>query len=369
MKRLLAILLVLTLSAGLFVGCGKAEAPAQAAQQTQKPSEEILEPVEDDGIMKILLIGHSWGVDSAFMFPDVCKNEGVEQLVVGFLYHGGCRLVQHLEFAKTNAAQYAYYEYDISKDDGWQRAKSDGSFEYCPAGAANDIYINDGSIAQTLEYAISRHDWDLIVLQAGSPEAADRLDSHYSSKGLSLNLTGYIQELRDYVLSKDPEPRTVPDFAWNMDWTYPKDPSVRTEATNQMMAREFESSELKHYEVVAQVCQEKIAPNFEWKYIFPNGTTVQNLKSSTWENAKLYRDYGHVTDFGRWCAAYTWYCTIFGKDIADCSFAPMNHKVVFDQLSRQYRKDLELTQAQKDLMVEAVSNALKNPYQVTQSQY
>jgi len=369
MKRLLALVLALVLALGVLSGCQKEAAPTQPAGQAQKPNEEIQEPAKDDGIMKILLIGHSWGMDSAFMFPDVCKNEGVENLVFGFLYHGGCRLVQHLEFAKNNAAQYAYYEYDISKDDGWQRAKSDGSFDYCPAGAANDIYINDGTIAQTLEFALLRHDWDMVILQAGSPEAADRLDTHYSSKGLSLNLTGYIQELRDYVLSKDPEPRTVPDFAWNMDWTYPKDPSVRSDATNQMLAVEFEGSELKHYEVVAQVCKEKIAQSFEWKYIFPNGTTVQNLKSSTWENAKLYRDYGHVTDFGRWCAAYTWYCTIFDKDITDCTFAPMNHKVVLDQMSRQYQKNLELTQEQKDLMIEAVGNALAKPYEVTQSKY
>ena len=33
------------------------------------------------------------------------------------------------------------------------------------------------------------------------------------------------------------------------------------------------------------------------------------------------------------------------------------------------KKDLEWTQEQKDLMIEAVGNALANPYQMTQSQY
>ena len=367
MKRLLSMLLVLVLSVGILGGCQEKAAPTQTA--VQENPEENLPPVEDDGVMKILLICHSLGVDSVFMFPDICKSEGVENMVVGFLYRSGCRVVQHVDYAKANARQYAYYEYDISKDDGWQRADCNGNFSYCPAGAANDIYIEDGSIAQTLEFGISRHDWDMVILQGGATETAGRKDSYYISKGHEVNLTGYIQELRDYVLSKDVEPRTVPEFSWNMVWTPPKDPAVRKEGTNALLEREFEGSELKEYEVMAKNCEETVVPNFDWAYVFPNGTTLQNLKSSTWENAKLYRDYAHVTDFGRWAAAYTWYCTMFDKDITACKLAPMNYKVVLDEASRLLKKDLEWTQEQKDLMIEAVGNALANPYQMTQSKY
>ena len=369
MKRLPALLLVLVLSVGMFAGCQKEAAQPQEPAAEQKPSEEQLPPVEDDGIMKILLIGHSLGVDSIFMFPDICKSEGVENMVVGFLYHSGCRVVQHLDYAKANAAQYAYYEYDMSKDDGWQRADANGAFDYCAAGSANDIYIEDGTIAQTLEFGISRHDWDLVILQGGSFESAERKDDYYTSNGHEVNLAGYIQQLQEYVLSKDIEPRSVPQFAWNMVWSLPKDPAVRKESSNAKLNREFEGSELKQYEAMAEVCKNKLSTTFDWAYIFPNGTVLQNLKSSTWENALLYRDYAHVTDFGRWAAAYTWYCVMFDKDITECKLEPMNHKVVLDQMSRQYKKDLEWTQEQKDLMIEAVGNALANPYQMTQSKY
>ena len=366
MKRLLSLLLVLVLSVGIFAGCQEA-APNQPAEQDDL--EENLPPVEDDGVMKILLICHSLGVDSVFMFPDICKSEGVENMVVGFLYHSGCRVVQHLDYAKENARQYAYYEYDISTQDAWLRADCNGNFSPCAAGAANDKYIEDGSIAQTLEFGISRHDWDMVILQGGATETAGRKDSYYISKGHEVNLTGYIQELRDYVLSKDVEPRTVPEFSWNMVWTPPKDPAARQEGTNALLEREFEGSELKQYEVMAKNCEETVVPNFDWAYVFPNGTTIQNLKSSTWENTKIYRDYAHVTDFGRWAAAYTWYCTMFDKDITACKLAPMNYKVVLDQVSGLRKTDLEWTQEQKDLMIEAVSNAMKTPYAVTQSQY
>ena len=363
MKRLLAILLVLCLSAGLFAGCGEKE-PQQPAQQ-----ENNLPPVEDDGVMKILLIGHSLGVDSAFMFPDICKSEGVENLVVGFLYHSGCCVVEHVDYANANAAQYAYYEYDISKDDGWQRANCYGVFDYCAPDAANDMYIENGEIAQTMEFGISRHDWDKIILQAGLFESADRKEGYYTATGHELNLTTYIQQLMDYVLSKDIEPRSVPTFSWNMIWSAPADPSVRTESTNNILNKEFEGSELKAYEEMARVCKEIVAENFEWEFIFPNGTVIQNMKSSSLENKEIYRDYAHVTDFGRYAAAYTWYCVLFDKDIAECKLEPMNYRVVRDTFYRNYKKNYELTDEQKQMVIEVVGNAISNPYQMTQSQF
>lgn len=363
MKRLFSILLALVLSVGIFTGCQAAsKQPA-----VQEPSKETLPPVEDDGVMKILLIGHSLGNDSVFLFPDICKSEGVENMVVGFLYHSGCRLVQHLDYAKENARQYAYYEYDISKDDGWQRAKADGSFVYCPAGAGNDKYIEDGSIAQTLLFGIQRHDWDLVVLQGGLAESANLQDNYYISNSKQLNLIGYIQELMDYVSENDIEKGSPTKFAWNMVWSYPVDRAVRADSANQILDLYYGGDEHKLYLEQVSVLKDTIEPAFDWAYVFPNGTVIQNLKSSTWESTKIYRDNVHVTDFGRWAAAYTWYCTIFDKDITICKLAPMNHKVVLDEASRLGKMDLEWTQEQKDLMIEAVSNAMKTPYAMTQS--
>jgi hypothetical protein len=69
MKKSICLLLALTLCLGIFAGCGNKN------QEPETPK------AEDDGIMKILLIGHSTGVDSAYMLPAVAKNEGVEKLV------------------------------------------------------------------------------------------------------------------------------------------------------------------------------------------------------------------------------------------------------------------------------------------------
>jgi len=365
MKRYLAFLLALVLCFGLCACGGNTAEP----EETQ-PTEPEQPKVEDDGIMKILLIGHSLGVDSAFLFPDVVKNErGIDKLVVGFLYHSGCRIAQHLDYAKENARQYAYYEYDISTQDQWLRADCNGNFTPCQAGAANDIYIEDGSIAQTLQFGIQRHDWDMVILQAGSGESANRKDSWYKSAGKELNLTGYIQELKDYVLANDIEPGSVPKFSWNMVWSSPKDPAVRSDSTNLMLLTEFEDSEYNYYKVMSKTLQEVVEPNFEWEYVFPNGTTIQNLKSTKLKNAEIYRDYAHVTDFGRLAAAYTWYCVLTDTAIEDCKIPPMNHKVLLDKLARNTGKDMELTEEYRAILIEAVGNAIKNPYDILPTQF
>ena len=65
MKKYLAFLLALVLGLSLCA-CGK-----NTPQEPKPAPQEETPKVEDDGIMKILLICSSLGVDSAFMFPDV----------------------------------------------------------------------------------------------------------------------------------------------------------------------------------------------------------------------------------------------------------------------------------------------------------
>jgi len=360
MKKYLALLLALALCLSLCA-CG----PGAAGD----PTETTNQKVEDDGILKILLIGHSLGIDSSFMFPDVAKNEGMENLVIGVLYHSGCRVAQHVSYAQTNAAQYSYTEYDISKQDQWLRADCNGNFSTFEPGGGTDKYIEDGSIAQTLQFGIQRHDWDIVILQAGSSESANYRDSWYATNGKTLGLPGYVQELMDYVNSQDIEPATPFRFSWNMVWSSPKDPSVRRDHTNEMIKTAFEDSEYVYYKSMVSVLQNELLPNFDFEFVFPNGTTMQNLKSTKLASAEIYRDYGHVTDFGRLAAAYTWYCTLTGTAIEDCKIPAMNHKVLLDDVARNTGKDMVLTEEYRAMLVEAVGNASKNPYDILPTQF
>ena len=360
MKKYLALLLALALCLGLCA-CG-----GSSAEDTT-PTEPEAPKVEDDGIMKILLIGHSLGTDSSYLFPDICRNEGMENLVFGRLYHSGCRMAQHVDYAMADAAQYSYDEYDISKDQCWQRAYSNGTFFNNEPGKPTDTFIEDGTIAQTIKFALQRHDWDLVILQSGLFEAANIKDSYFN--GRELNQVKHTQELIDYVLANDCEPGSVPQFAWNMIWSTPADRAVRQDSSNKLLDLFCGGDHHELYLQQTKVFTDELAPAFDFAYIFPNGTAIENLKGTKLADKDIFRDFGHVTDFGRMVAAYTWYCVLTGTDIADCKIPPMNHKVLLDALARNTGKDLELTEEQKAILVEAVGNAIKNPYNTTASQY
>ena len=59
--------------------------------------------------LKILAIGNSFSTDCMQYLYDIMKSGGVENIVLGNLYYGGCSLAQHLDFAKNNKPKHTYY--------------------------------------------------------------------------------------------------------------------------------------------------------------------------------------------------------------------------------------------------------------------
>ena len=76
-----------------------------------------------------------------------------------------------------------------------------------------------------------------------------------------------------------------------------------------------------------------------------------------------------VIGHSRVMAAYVWYCGITGTDIKDCKLDPIPYDNLLDKSYGMLKKPMELTQQQKDILVESVSNAFANPYALTPSQF
>ena len=354
MKKFLALTLALCLCFGLLA-CGGGEEPAETPGVTEPAK------VEDDGVMKILMIGHSLGNDSTYMLPDIARKQGVTNLVMGVIYHSGCRLSQHVDYINNNAAQYAYYEFDISTEqECWMRADAAGSFHAFHSGDGNDDLINDGTIAQTMQFGIQRHDWDIVVMQAGVFEAANVTDGDYTP-----NYAADIKTIQDFVLANDKEPGTTPKFVWNMTWACPSDiMTYGNEFYANHTGDNFDGDTDKMYEAIAATVKDVVAPAHNWAHIIPSGTALQNARAK-YGPRELYRDFIHASDFGRAIVGYTWFCTLFGKNIEELEIAPIDSELLNDYLMRNTGKDLELTEEQKTVLVESVKNAMANPYAVT----
>lgn len=318
------------------------------------------EPYEDDGILKVLMIGHSLGMDSVYFFPEVYKEETSKDVVVGLLYHSGCPLYNHVNYLNSNAKQYAYYEFDTRKDNRWRRSDCDGVFNYVAPGTANDTYINDGSIAVTMKFGIQQHDWDLVATQAGVWEVAGK-----GTSSSNATITKNIQTIRNYVINQDIEKRSTPDFAWNITWAPPsKESGLLNDSYTNSFTSYFNCDTDAMFGQIARVVQEAVEPAIDWKYIIPSGTALHNAKT-VMSDTLLYRDTVHASDFGRLMIAYTWLCRIEGTSIDDYDITSIYCQLRRLAADRNSGKDYELTSTEKANLKKFVKAALETPYAIT----
>jgi len=359
MKKILVLCLSLVILMSLISGCVKQE----QVQEKTPVEEQTITKVEDDGTMRILMIGGSLGYDTMYMMPAVLKNEGVENFAVGILYRSA-GLKSLTPYAKSGNPEFAYLEYVSGQDQAWRRADCNGYFLTSIPDEATDKYIEDGSIAVSAEFGLKRMDWDVVVIMSASNEIT--------------NVTGDLNmknadAMMEYVKVNDVEPATVPEFGWHMVWSLPVDSSLWNAARRDFMEKYYPGQDATAmYEDNVRSTKDIVLPAIEGKvtYVFPCATALQNAKTSTLVTDKdIHRDFIHGTDYARLIAAYTWYCGLTGVDIRDCKFGPVPNAIVRDAKTRITGKDYEMTEELKNLLIESVENAYKESFAVTQSAY
>lgn len=335
MKRFLALMLAVLLVFGLCA-CG-----GETAQQSGEPTTEATEP-EKAGIpkkdtLKVLTLGHSLAVDSNHMLALVAAAEGYSGLTVGTLYYSGCPLYKHVEFLTGNMPEYNLY--------------LSNSANPAPPTVLMDVTMYD---------ALRHDNWDVIVIQAGVFEIAK--DETFTSDNLKV--------IMDYVDQNKFNKDAV--YVWNMTWVPPIDRELMAQYPYSPNTYEsgyvaFGFDRTNMYNNVTRCVSQHILTNDKFVAVIPSATVMENALSSYMTEKDIHRDYVHASDYTRVATAYAWYCTLMGIDHID--------EVKMDTIPAKYFRsltglqDYTFTQAEKDLLVESVNNALKNPLQMTQSQY
>ena len=96
--------------------------------------------------------------------------------------------------------------------------------------------------------------------------------------------------------------------------------------------------------------------------IIPTGTAVQNLRTSYFGDT-LTKDKLHLNHVGRIMAAYTVLATVTGEPITEINIS------TFAKDRTENFPITEVTEQDKLAIMEAVNNAIANPYQITESIY
>lgn len=292
----------------------------------------------------------------------MAQNEGMTDVTFGSLYRSA-GLTKLTPYAKSDMPEFAYLEYVAGEDQVWRRAYSNGNFTYSVPSEANDKYIEDGSIAVSAEFALQRMVWDIVIIMSSSSEITNVSND--------LNMAN-AEALMNYVREHDADPATTPKFGWHMVWSLPEDSTLWNDARRKFMEKYYNNDAMAMFADNVNNTKQIVVPALEGKveYIFPCATALQNAKSSTLvEDKDIHRDFIHGTDYGRLIAAYTWYCVLTGTDIRDCKLGPVPNGIVRNDQIRNTGKDYEISEEWKQVLIESVENALKNPYELTQSTY
>ena len=269
----------------------------------------------------VLFIGNSYSDDTIDLSYNVAKSAGFKTIEIATLYYPGCTIDEHLDFIKQNKAAYVYRYFkedgtlSVSTDIGW------GNENLIPADAK-----------YTAKKAIIEKPWDYIILQQGSRDSGH--PASYKNIGA----------LIDYVLANATDKNVK--LAFNMTWAY------RQGSSNGGFAG-YNNDQQTMYDGIIESVKTQILPNKNFVAIIPNGTAVQNARTSFVGDRLTRDDADHLTkDFGRYIAAMNFVCTISGVSVDDITYAPAN-----------------LTKDYIAVAKESVKNSIANPYEVTPSRY
>ena len=320
--RLLAILLVLLMICGCNVDteisdgategttAATKDTAATTVQTTNSTSKnendgntDIENNEKEDKTLKILTIGNSFSDDTMQYMYQIAKAAGYEDITLGNLYIGGCSLDTHANNAKNNKGAYEY------------RRNNSGSWVTTPSFKMDD--------------AIAEQDWDFISLQQAS--------------GSSGKAETY-SEL-SYMISHVRELAPNAKLVWNMTWAYQQN-------SDHGEFYKYNNSQTFMYESILSAVKDRVVPQEEISLIVPNGTAIQNARTS-YLGDTLTRDGFHLTlDMGRYTAGLTFFYAITGRSIENLSYMPAG-------VDKNLQK----------IAIESAMNAVKSPTKVTNSKF
>ncbi len=291
----------------------------------------------EEDIIRILSIGNSHGNDSNWLLREVFLQQDPDRrVVVGVLYHSGCSVEMHVNYAKNNSQEYIYYK---NVDGAW-------------------VGYEDSTLLDGLQ----DERWDYVMLQ----EVCYDLGWEPSFQNDNL------QTLIDYVKANTRGEPTLgfnPEFTTPMTPTYYEAETAQTKVPSTWVTRHqnrYNMDQMYMYECMISNMQKYILTNddIDSDYILPAATAIQyarNVLGMT--DLDLYRDYAHISEMARLMVGYLWYCQLTGE-----TFDSVDDLMV-DVIPKHLRHsrytaegEMPVTAAMEEIILDSVNYALENPY-------
>ena len=331
MKRIITLFLAALMAGSLLCGCNPGK--TQSAQQTQAtlPTQSP----EEEKALKIMVIGNSHSNDTFWLLHEVFTDQLPEQeLVLGALYYSGCTVSKHVKFATEN--QYVY-DYHRNENGTWESMEN-----------AN------------MDVALSNQAWDVILFQGGRGDT----DSEY-------NLTGR-RALETIVSGRVPQPYKM---MWQITWPSPNDPTFFSpeypvqppSGWVEYLQSSFDHDPFKQFDVMTGKAKEYLVKDETYEKVICAGAGVMHAHGAQGvPQLELWRDYTHLSDYGRLITAYAFYTQFTGNPVT---------RIGIDKIPASLRQahfrnqgDLIITEEMKQVIMAAANHALEDPWTTYEGQ-
>ena len=287
---------------------------------------------DDDGVLKILMIGNSFSDDTSCYMYHIAKNAmaneafgkdvNIKHFKIATVHKANCTLDIHLMNAINDTGAYNFRVTDDT------RTVADSPV------SINSVYDStDGTYK--LSAALTSDNWDFISFQEFSS------DFSYTA------LPELIEIVRDYC----PTAKLV----WHMTWAYQQ--TLPEGYTIHPHLQAYDGDQIKMYNALVVGAQNAKANNPEISIIAPTGTAIQNARATSMGD-NMTRDGYHLSGEGdfvgigthnaRYIAALCFFGKLSGADLSKITYRPTN-----------------VTEADGALSIQAAISAIEHPYTIS----
>ena len=254
----------------------------------------------------MLFIGNSFSEDTITRLNCPFKDLGITLLGVNACI-AGCSIDKHYNYLRNNTAEYVKQVYDDP---------SQGCFVQTTKNVLADI--------------IESEDWDFVSVQQVSDDSG--MPSSYG------NLYNLVNEIKTHLQDVNHT-----RFIFHMTWAYSCD-STHPAFLN------YHNDQMEMYNAIVG-CAQALDRNV-FDIIIPNGTAVQNARTS-YLGDTLNKDGFHLnTEYGRYMASVSACMALTGADISKCT-----------------SRFTGLSAYQAETVIESAMDAFENPFEITESRH
>ena len=321
MKRLLCFVLVFCMMAVLICGCsnnasnGSSQNTSDSTSSTSSTEstesstfeEPMKEPTSIPKSIKILAIGNSFSSDATEYLWNMLDAAGIEEVVIGNLYIGGCSLDTHWSNMSSNSGAYTFYYNNSGK---WETQNK-----------------------KSVLYALQLEEWDYITVQQVSQDSGDP------------SSLGNLQNVLNYV--KNNKTNAEAEIYWHMTWAYQT-------TSHHSNFPDYGNNQMTMYNAIISTTKDHVSGYDLIEGIIPAGTAVQNLRTSYLDDSLSLDTYHMSLGTGRYAVALTWFSFFTGIDARYIDWVPEAYPKIAED---------------KAAISNAVNMAIKTPYEITNSPY